>query len=76
MLPRMMDAPIVVEIAVGHRLHRAAGADGHERGRLDGAVRSLDHAGARAAVLVGHAKAQGARHQLTIDDRRLTIVNP
>ena len=43
----------ILEIAMGHRLHRAAGADRHERGGLDDAVRRAQLAAPRQAFAVG-----------------------
>src|SRR2546428_11642289 len=58
----------VLEVAMRDGLHRALRADGHERRRLDFAVRRRHHASSRAAVGVCHLKTE--RHVLS-----LTTVN-
>ena len=52
------------EIAMGHALDGALRADGHERRRLDRAVRRGHHAAARAAVAIDDLKTK--RHVLSL----------
>jgi len=49
----------IVEVSMCHRLDRALGADGHERRRVDAAVRGRQHATARRAVRVRNRETEG-----------------
>jgi hypothetical protein len=50
----------VQEISMGDAFHRALRPDGHERRRLDVAVRRRHHAAARTLIGVGDAKEKGS----------------
>ena len=52
------------EFILRHALHRAAGADGHENGRLDYAVRSVQQSRTRAGRLVFSKDFKLDRHEV------------
>jgi hypothetical protein len=49
---------------MGHALHGALRADGHERRRVDGAVRGGHHTATRSAIAVSHLETK--RHVLSL----------